>query len=66
MPAECGHNLQISLGKQEMPPCVHGKVTSNIAAMDHVTSRGVWLNCKGKLLIPFVRNENDKMIANVR
>ena len=68
--SKCQLNVDIIfnlvLENEKCPPCVHGKMTSHIAAMDHVTSRGVWLNCKGKLLITFVRNESDKMIANVR
>ena len=43
MPAERGHNLQISLGKtRNTATCMHGLMISYVAAKDHVTPRGAW------------------------
>ena len=41
MPAERGNLLQLSLGKIRSDPFgKNGLVTSNVAAMDHVTPKG--------------------------
>ena len=66
MPAERGYDLQISLGKTRSDPtCVHGLVTSNVAAKDHVTPCGAWLDCTAKLLAKFASNDCEKMITTV-
>ena len=37
-PLDCGHNLQISLGKtRNTATCMHGLMTSHAAAKDHMT-----------------------------
>ena len=41
MAAECGHNLQISLGKtRSAPTCMDGMMTSHVAMKNHVTPEG--------------------------
>ena len=60
MPTECRHNLQISLREKiAAPTCVHGLMPSHVAAKDHVTPGGEWLNWKAKVLIKFARNDSE-------